>query len=509
MRKLFTLFTSLLMVATASATDYTDSLEVSVNGESTKTIATITLDANGDGTYNFSLNNFKLNETYAVGNIVIDNVEGTTANGVTSLSVDRDITITNGDDPDITYWLGPYLGTVPVKMVAELRGDKLYTVIDIDMSATLSQVIKVTFGDGGYQLPNSGFENFHTYTISRKNISEPLRWHSFATAGGSMSNFVNSTAHTFVSTDVRPGSTGSHSVSVKSTSVLTVVANGTITTGRMIAGSMNAASTDNHAQLDLTSTETDGNGDPYYTEFCGQPDSLAVWVKFSQGKANASYPYATVSAIITDGTYYQDPEDKTYNNKMAEARNKTIATTNGQWQRLAIPFTYLDRSVSPKAMLVTISTNAEPGKGSDGDEIIVDDISLVYNAPKATAISIKGNSVAGFADGETTTLAQSLGNVAASDISVTTDATAAKVFTTLEQDGAAAKATIKVASNDLKSVATYTVNIPNTVATAIGNAKADNADNANNKTYNLAGQRVGSSHATMPVIVNGKVVVKK
>lgn len=493
MRKLFTLITSLLVAATASATDYTDSLEVNINGSSTKTIATITINTNEDGTYNFSLNNFKLNENYPVGNIAIDNVQGTTVDGVTYLSVDRNIKITDGDDPNVTVWLGPMLpgGDVPVKMVAELRGDKLYTVIDIDMSAALGQVIKVTFGDGGYQIPNSDFENFY---IANKKIYEPMHWHSFANAGGSLASFVNSTEHTFISTDVRPGSTGKSSVSVKSTSVLGIIANGTITTGRMIAGDMSATNTDNHAEINLSSTDKDTNGDPFHVEYNGQPDSLAVWVKFSQGKANASHPYATVSAVVTDGTYYQDPEDKTYTNKMAEARNTTIATTGGEWKRISIPFTYVDRSISPKAILVTISTNADAGQGSNGDEIIVDDLSLVYKAPKATAISIKGDAVSGFANGTTVTLSKSYENLSVDDITVTADLENAKVLKTVEQDGDNAIVTVKVTSNDLQSVETYIVSVPNTKATTTGitNVAPAKASNSAAEIYSVSGQRVST-----------------
>ena len=119
----------------------------------------------------------------------------------------------------------------------------------------------------------------------------------------------------------------------------------------------------------MSSTEVDGNGNPYYINMVGRPDSLAVWVKFSQAKANKKHPYATVSAYITDGTRFQDPQDKTYGNVMAKAVNNTIATTGGEWKRIVVPFTYVNDSIDGKAILVTISTNADPGQGSDGDEI--------------------------------------------------------------------------------------------------------------------------------------------
>lgn len=497
MKKILTLFTALTVAVGAMATDFTDSLEVTVNGVSVRQTATISLVDNTDGTYNFSLKNFMLDagggQVMAIGNINLDNVQGTVDNGVLRLAVDRDINIEAGDDPSVSMWMGPVLsqmGKIPVRMIAEQSGSKLYTVINIDFAA-MQQVIKVVFGDGGYQIANSGFENYCAYTASGDTIREPLHWHSFASAGGDLAAFVNGTAHTFVSADVRPGSTGKHSVSVKSTSILGIIANGTITTGRMNAGDISATNTKNHAELDLSSTATDANGDPFYTVLNGRPDSIALWVKYGQGKANAQHPYATVSAIITDGTYYQDPEDKAYTNKLAEARNTTIAATGGEWQRLVVPFSYVDKSVEPKAILVTISTNADAGQGSDGDSILVDDLSLIYNAASATAITVKGDNVDGLADGQTVTLAKSYGTVAPEDIAVTTDSDNAKVVKTLEQDGDNATVIVKVASADLESVKTYTIVIPDT-KTGVRAVSIDNAaaTDAATEVFNLAGQRV-------------------
>ena len=89
-------------------------------------------------------------------------------------------------------------------------------------------------------------------------------------------------------------------------------------------------------------------------------------------------PYATISAIITDGTYYQDPENKDYTNVYAKAKNAEIASNGGKWQRIVVPFTIQDNSITPKGILVTISTNAKPGKGNENDVLYVDDLELIY-----------------------------------------------------------------------------------------------------------------------------------
>lgn len=494
MKKIFTLLAALVMTMGAFAKDYTDTIDVFVYGQHFPQKATIGLDQNEDGTYNFSLRNFMFSmgtTTMPVGNVNLKNVQGVTENGKTMLSADQTTRIEKGDDQNVSQWAGPSLPPVPVHLVAEQSDDKLYAVIDINLQGI--GVIKVVFGDGGYQIPGSDFENFYTYK-NPSNIAEPFHWHSFASAGGSFASFVNGTAHTFESTDVRPGSTGKKSVSVKATSIFGIIANGTITTGRMNAGAISASDPQNHAELDMSNTEKDGNGDPFYTELNGRPDSLAVWVKFSQGTVNAAHPYATVSAIITDGTYYQDPEDKAYANKLAVAKNAQIATTGGEWKRFSIPFNYIDRSVNGKAILVTISTNADAGAGSDGDEVLIDDLSLIYNAPKATAITINGDAVEGFADGKTVTIGNVYNKLSTDDIVVTTDNENAKVFKTLEENDGTTTATIKVASNDLNNIATYTISLPGTT-TGIHAIDLNNVEPsvAPTEIYNLNGQRVNNT----------------
>lgn len=509
MKKFFTLVTALVLATGAFAEDYTDILVVTVNGASTSQTATISLNQNENGTYNFSLKNFVLGsgkDQMAIGNINLNNVEGETKDGVLSMSVDRNIKIVPGDDPNVKAWMGPAIsamGAIPVRMIAEQRGEKLYTVINIDLSKTMHQIIKVVFG-GGYQIPNSGFENFHTASMGTISSDEPNAWHSFQTASGSLAIFAN-TVHNYKSTNAH---SGSYSAKLVATSAGFTIANGTMTTGRMNAASITPDDPANHASLDMSVTKKDGNGDSYYVVMNGQPDSLAVWVKYGQAKPTSVHPYATVSAIITDGTYYQDPEDKHYSNKLAEARDRTIAATNDQWKRISIPFNYIDRSVNGKAILITISTNADAGQGSEGDSILVDDISLIYNAPKATAISVKGDAVEGFEAGKTAVYSDKYTDISLDDIVVTTDKENAKVFKTMEEKNGTTTVTIKVASNDLNSVATYTL-VPGTI-TGVRAIEVNDAETADTPTeiYNVAGQRVNDEQPGQVYVVKkgGKTV---
>lgn len=512
MRKLFTLV-ALATVLSASATDYTGNLEVSINGSAVNQQAKITVEQQSDGLYTLQLHNFTLqagDDVMPIGNIDLTNVSATTENGVTTLKFSDDITLTDGDDTSISGWFGPMLGPVPVDMIGELRNDKFYTVININMTS-LDQVIRVTFGDGGYQIGNAGFEDFHTAKYGSTTSNEPNAWHSFQSAtndglASMLASFALSAVHSEISTETRPGSTGSQSVKIVSTSVFSVIANGTITTGRINAGSATASDTKNHSFLDMSKTDVDGNGDPFYTTLNGQPDSLAVWVKFKQGTANADYPYATISAAITDGTYYQDPEDKTYSNVIAKAKNNTIESKDFAWQRISIPFTYNDVTDDmlngTKALLVTISTNATPGKGSNGDELYVDDIELIYGNA-VNDIKIKGNSI-GLKDGlysydDVTYEGNALTE---DDITVESDCKGVRITKEIvisDEESSNAYITVKATSADLKQSCTYKITAKKTT----GISSTSNQVEAKTATfYNLAGQRINSAKT-------GQVVIKK
>lgn len=103
-----------------------------------------------------------------------------------------------------------------------------------------------TFGETRYtlgQLLGSDFESWHKAKYSDKTSDEPDGWHSFmsANASGAYASACKNT-HTFISNDVRPGAKG-QCVKVVSSTVIGVPANGTITTGRLYAGSTTATNT--------------------------------------------------------------------------------------------------------------------------------------------------------------------------------------------------------------------------------------------------------------------------
>lgn len=506
---LLTLALATAMVS-AKATDYTDSLVVNVSTgqkvtQTTQT-STISVEKRTDGAYNFSLKDFTFGGQIKIGDINLDSVPGVEQNGVIYLATQKNVHVR--------------LYGMPLNLPVTLRGEllnnstKLYASMDINVTLT-HQTVNVLFGNGGYQIPNSGFEDFHTETLYNpeynddysdvigwttevaKTAQVPNSWHSFmdATGWGTQvseegdsiyknwlmvvylaSGMVDT--HTYVSDETRPGSFGKHSAKLVARDAFLAIANGTMTTGRMNTGSTTATDVANHAWLDMDSTDVDANGDHFYTVMNGRPDSLSVWVKYGQGTVNAEHPYATVSAVITDGTYYQEPDTIEYNNIYAIARNNKIESTNGEWKQIKIPFEIKDANVNGKAIMVTISTNADAGQGSANDSILVDDINLVYNTPQNVQINFGGN-----------------GTISPDDITATWEgANGAIVVKDLKQDGDNVVATVTVYNGDLtKQVAQEKHTYINATTTGINNINADTNTSRVVETYDLSGRRVNNS----------------
>lgn len=514
-KTLLSLALALLSSLSMSAKDYTDALVVTVNGTATRQTATISVDKNNDGTYNFNLKNFMLKageQAMGIGNITLNNLKAAKSNKGDVVSTHRDITITKGDDPNVDTWMGPMLGTIPLDLKLLVNDGKLYTLIDIDMQKTLGQTIHVTFGDN-YQLPNSGFEDFHTATLvspedpnTTCNGDEPNAWHSFQSATGTQPwvwMAGGGSSYLYKSSEVRPESTGKQSALLTSHNMIFVIANGTMTTGRLSAGSMTATDPSNHSQLDMSSTDKDGNGDPFYTLMDGTPDSIAVWVKFKQETPVADHPYASISAAITDGTYYQDPQEagKTYNNVVATAKNAKIESKGFVWQRVTAPFVYTNNNVNGKAILITISTNAAPGQGST-DSLYVDDISLIYNVDKP-AITVNGQAVTLDKDEVSTTAADPATTVVAA---TTANKGSFAAVSELSSSADQRKLQLLYCSDDLQTIKTYTLVINKETEAGISQIKT--ATNKDSKVYDLNGREVKTMHHGNVYILNGKKVLK-
>ena len=129
------------------STDYSGFLTVTVNGNSADSqITTIRLIKNTDASYSFALDNFILGageDAMPIGNILLKNL--TVSEDGNSFTANQTIQITEGNKEGVTSWFGPQLGDVPVVLSATKNGDNMTADIDIDMTNTIGQIIKVSF----------------------------------------------------------------------------------------------------------------------------------------------------------------------------------------------------------------------------------------------------------------------------------------------------------------------------------------------------------------------------
>jgi len=218
------------------------------------------------------------------------------------------------------------------------------------------------------QLNNSGFEDWDNLSTASE---EPTSWNSFKTASGPLSTF--GAQQVIRSAVIRPGSSGSYSALIWSKLVVTVIANGNISTGQVNMGNMTPSNQDNY---NVTHT---ANSD--FSEALGAfPDSLVFWVKFVPANSGGS-DQARMSSIIHDTYDYRDPtgSDPGGANHVVATAELNFPTTNGLWTRESIVFTYTGPASSPDYILISFTTNMTPGAGTAGDSLYIDDLELIYN----------------------------------------------------------------------------------------------------------------------------------
>ena len=500
MKKIFTLLVSALFAVTVSATDYNGPLSVSLNGSTTPSgETTVSYTEGTDGTCDLSLKNFSFADM-PIGTI---NLKGVAMDKKPLTSVFGDkktIVIDKGDDATVETWFGPGMGPMQIFVKGIVQNGKLNAVILIDMTASNLGIIKVLFGDHADevgQIANSGFERFHNESAGSAKGVEPDGWHSFLSCDGSLASFAAG-SHTEVSTDVRPGSTGKQSVKVFS-SVVSIVkksANGTISTGRITAGSYNESDPGNHSYIDMSKSDKDGAGAPFYTALVARPDAISAWVKYVPGKSGIT---ASMSAVITDGTFYQDPEDPKvkYNNVCSKASNMAIATNGGEWQKITLPFDYANMDANAdlkaRAILLTMSTCSVPGGGSKDkkkpDCLYIDDVELVYNY-LPTSITYDGKELQAFDASKKEYSISGTGNF---DVSKLTSVVNAKDYATSVSVGEEENGVLPVyysfISGDYQNTMTYTINYTNLETSAINGVNASTKKSVAG-IYDLSGRRV-------------------
>ena len=509
MKKLFTIAAFALSSLSMMAEDYSCPLLVVVEGESQpKATQTVSVTQQKDGKYSLSLKNFKMG-SIPVGNIEVNDVDAMTCGTTICLSTQQTIQITTGDDASVK-WTGPGLGNVPILLKGELNGSTFNAILSISMVDPESPMnVRVELGDVENigQIPNSNFEAFHQENYLSNREYQADHWHSFINCEATLATSTAKMKHNWKSNDVRPGTTGTYSLEVKSRTVASQSANGTVTTGRIKAGNMTANDPANCSFLDLSNTAKDKKGDPYYTILTCKPDAIEFWTKFFKGvreESNKDNIYATISAAITDGTYYQDPQDNDkYTNVVATAKNDKIESLDNTWQKLTVPFNYNKTDKAAKAILVTISTCSVPGGGSlsdnDGEQdvIKIDDMRLIYNA-NATSIKFKGEELT---EEEGVYYTTFNGEVKNSDLEVETNSKSAYVTKSIFNTEDGVIAIINIVSNDLKTANRYVILIEGATTTGINKPQTVTTQSGVKAVYNLSGQQVsGMSKAGVYIV---------
>lgn len=277
--------------------------------------------------------------------------------------------------------------------------------VTLSIEAGLPEPIPVVFeGDKvtgrNYFFNNAGFEdNWHTVD---KGV-EPDYWHSFNSGTGSLISAAKNNVQLTESSDVRSGATGTKSALLKTNVVFGVKANGNLTNGQINAGSMSASDGANNYNF------SDPSNTGFNTDFVGQPDSLAFWVKYVPA-SGSNETVARAHATITTNAYYKDPETGgSYNNvKVAEATIEYGATGN-IWKRVGTSFDYSTVGADQAAyILINFTTNRTPGGGNatknNPDLLYLDDIEIVYN--HALETFKMGNNTISFSNGHANTTAE-------------------------------------------------------------------------------------------------------
>ena len=216
----------------------------------------------------------------------------------------------------------------------------------------------------GQQIDNGSMENWDNLG---SNDEEPSNWNSFMTASGGLSLFASKQVEQ--SSDIRSGASGMYSARVFSKSTIGIIANGNLTLGRINMGSSTPSSTSNYNYTDT------GNSD-FSQQLNSSPDSIAFWVKYNN---SSSTDLARIKAIIHDDYDYVDPMTSESEQHVVADAALNFESTEDSWVRKSIAFDYVGPATTPEYILVTFTTNMIPGGGSDGDEIFIDDVELIYS----------------------------------------------------------------------------------------------------------------------------------
>ena len=425
---ILTICLAVTAVLALQAESFTGNIVVTRNGQTNTSVATVTVTEQSGG-----LNTLVL-QVPGFGTMTMNDVHSAYRHGVTVYSAERDVATNFG-----TMRTTVFARTIDGMMAANVAIPAQNTTMWFN-----------TVGDH-FQLPNSDMEDWNSsYT------NEPNRWHGFKSAGGTYAATSANIASLGSSDDVRPGATG-HSAILKAGSFFGIVANGTMTNGKLMAGSYSATSYDNHAEMDKANGIED-----FYMPLYAKPDKFNVWLKYEQGKTNANYK-ASVSVKTFDGTYYQEPYDTVnvvYTNLSGSIVGGQIAACD--WTLFSFPFdydSYAANGAATEAIFVTFSTNGNPGEGNANDAVYVDDMELVYLG-NMTDLRYKGATISGWNPAVTEYSMEMAGEPNLDDFDATIEGVSAELLKSMEKNADGSyRIAISVVSADLQNAACYIINV--------------------------------------------------
>ncbi|MCB0806125.1 MAG: T9SS type A sorting domain-containing protein [Bacteroidales bacterium] len=206
------------------------------------------------------------------------------------------------------------------------------------------------------QVENSGFEMWEEVGFGPDTL-EPVNWSSLKTSDGG--DFING-AIPLVWEQSSEAHSGDYSIKLINMPILTLVAPGTLTNGRV-----HAAVPPTDAYVYTIKEEPQWN-----TEFTDTPDSLVVWAKFSPVENDIAHAYAILHSDTAKAP------DSTLFNYIAIA-SIDIEGSNEVWTRFSAPFNYLSGATPEYILFAIFAGDAQQALA--GSVLYLDDVELIYN----------------------------------------------------------------------------------------------------------------------------------
>ena len=254
------------------------------------------------------------------------------------------------------------------------------------ISLTIALLILGVLQAQNYHIINGGFEDWEGSGASR----EPVRWNSFMTSDGDYSSYVQYQQIFEVTTNLRPGTTGTKCIRTQARVIniltYTITANGQFTTGRVHAGAMNAQDETKNYNYTVT------NNSNFNQPMNGKPDSIYFWGKFICTSLTQT---ARMKAIIHSNNKVQEPEISGENQYVVARATRDFSRGSQSWVQYKTPFVYTANAVTPAFILITFTTNSVAGAGNSSDELFIDDVEVIYNR-RLSSLRVNNVQIAGF-----------------------------------------------------------------------------------------------------------------